>query len=345
MDPDKSNNSNTTPPNQTNTGKDRVKSLLTNPFYYGHFKYKGELHKGVHKPLISKKLFDQVQEVVGNRCFKKSKQALGLPFAGLIKCGDCGMMITAEQQVKHYKTTGRTAKYVYYRCTRKHKTKTCHNPPINQDKLLPQVDHLIKELAMPKSWKDKFLNRLEIEAEQVSKDIDILTKPIKHKIEDLKPKQDRILNAFVDGVINQEIYLTKKNELVSQKRSLEEKLTSLINSPNSWIEPFHEWILLSHSAGKLLNLDIKPEEKKEFLRKTGLNLFLQEKKLGCIQQNPWSALRCRPTSRKWAGLTGLEPATSSVTGKRSNQTELQPQSLVDFIMTSLNMLKLKAVII
>ena len=26
-----------------------------------------------------------------------------------------------------------------------------------------------------------------------------------------------------------------------------------------------------------------------------------------------------------AGLTGLEPATSGVTGRRSNQTELQPQ--------------------
>lgn len=27
-----------------------------------------------------------------------------------------------------------------------------------------------------------------------------------------------------------------------------------------------------------------------------------------------------------AGLTGLEPATSRVTGERSNQTELQPQN-------------------
>ncbi len=34
--------------------------------------------------------------------------------------------------------------------------------------------------------------------------------------------------------------------------------------------------------------------------------------------------RKNPTSRKLAGLTGLEPATFRVTGGRSNQTELQP---------------------
>ena len=32
-----------------------IQSILTNPFYYGHFKYRGELHQGSHKPMISKK--------------------------------------------------------------------------------------------------------------------------------------------------------------------------------------------------------------------------------------------------------------------------------------------------
>ena len=305
---------------------DKIRFVLTDPFYYGSFLYKGELYKGAHTPLINKSLFDKVQKMIMVRSHKRPKPGLDLPFTGLIKCGDCGMMITAEQQIKHYKTTGRTVKYVYYRCTKKHKTKVCHNSPINQDRLLPQIDRIIQELALPKGWKDKFLDRLVMEEKQVAKDTNQLTQPIKQKLEELKPKQDRILNAFVDGVIPQEIYLTKKNELVSQKQSLEEKLTSLITNPNSWIEPFREWILLSYSANKILKSDTKPEEKRRFLRKTGLNLFLQERKLRRIQQNPWSALSRRPTSRKWAGLKGLEPSTSSVTGKRSNQLSYSPKA-------------------
>ena len=35
-----------------------IQKILTNPFYYGHFRYRGEVHQGSHKPMISKKLFD-----------------------------------------------------------------------------------------------------------------------------------------------------------------------------------------------------------------------------------------------------------------------------------------------
>jgi len=33
-----------------------VEHILKNPFYYGHFLYRGELHKGSHKPMISLKI-------------------------------------------------------------------------------------------------------------------------------------------------------------------------------------------------------------------------------------------------------------------------------------------------
>jgi len=47
--------------------KDRIKFILSNPFYYGHFRYAGEIHEGKHEPIIAKKLFDKVQEVLKQR--------------------------------------------------------------------------------------------------------------------------------------------------------------------------------------------------------------------------------------------------------------------------------------
>ena len=41
--------------------KDSIKKMLTNPFYYGHFEYAGEMYKGVHTPLI-------IKSVVSIRC-------------------------------------------------------------------------------------------------------------------------------------------------------------------------------------------------------------------------------------------------------------------------------------
>jgi len=53
-----------------------VEHILKNPFYSGHFLYRGELHQGSHKPMITKKLFDKIQQVLKDKGKprKKSKQ-------------------------------------------------------------------------------------------------------------------------------------------------------------------------------------------------------------------------------------------------------------------------------
>jgi site-specific DNA recombinase len=293
---------------------ENVKFLLTNPFYYGYFKYKDELHKGVHKPLISKRLFDRVQKVVEGRSHQPRKEK-PLPFTGLIKCGDCGMMITSYKKVRYYKGTNRTAEYIYYKCTKKHKTLDCHNSPTNLPNLLPQIDRVIKDHSLPPNWKDVFLKKLKEDEQTTKINTNKLTHPLKQQLEETKVKQDRLLNLFLDNDIPQETYLSKKNQLTSKIKTLDEKLVSLMTTPNSWIEPFREWILLAHSANKISTSDTRNEEKSTFLRKTGSNLFLQERKLGCIQQNPWSALARLPTSRNLERLREIESRSFPWQGK------------------------------
>ena len=47
--------------------KDQAKLILTNSFYYGHFRYAGEMYEGKHTPIIAKELFDRVQKVLAMR--------------------------------------------------------------------------------------------------------------------------------------------------------------------------------------------------------------------------------------------------------------------------------------
>jgi len=90
----------------------QVQSTLQNIFYIGLMKYKGEVFEGKHKPLISKKLFDKVQEVLKQRG-KPQKIKHDFAFLGLMKC-PCSAAITAEKKTK---PSGR--EYIYYRCTKK----------------------------------------------------------------------------------------------------------------------------------------------------------------------------------------------------------------------------------
>lgn len=107
----------------TRTGKRISKTkasfILSNPFYIGLFKYGGEIHEGKHEPIISKKLFDEAQEMLKFRGQPERKpQNEPQPYCGLISCASCGMMITAENKTKRQKN-GNVHHYVYYRCTKK----------------------------------------------------------------------------------------------------------------------------------------------------------------------------------------------------------------------------------
>ena len=48
-------------------GRTFVSNILSNPFYYGHFRYAGEVHEGKHEAIISKKLFDDANAVLKRR--------------------------------------------------------------------------------------------------------------------------------------------------------------------------------------------------------------------------------------------------------------------------------------
>jgi len=76
--------------------KSHLESILKNVFYVGQFYFSGKYYKGIHEPLISEELFEEVQ-----RAFKKDGKPLyrkehSFAFASFITCGECGSTITAE---------------------------------------------------------------------------------------------------------------------------------------------------------------------------------------------------------------------------------------------------------
>jgi DNA invertase Pin-like site-specific DNA recombinase len=75
--------------------RSRIHQVLQNPVYYGEFYWLGQLHQGLHKPVISRDLYDRVQAVfaaANHPRHTKRRHAL----AGLVTCGRCGCAFTAE---------------------------------------------------------------------------------------------------------------------------------------------------------------------------------------------------------------------------------------------------------
>jgi DNA invertase Pin-like site-specific DNA recombinase len=252
--------------------KTRIVRLLTNPVYYGHFYYKGELHKGTHEPIITKKLFDRVQEVLKQRSKPMRKNSNPKPFTGLLRCGECGMMITAELQKGH----------VYYRCTKKNKTIDCKQPYAREENLDRQLSSLIQKVSLRTDWADKMLSRLEKEELGTAQSVRSFVQKRKEEIEAIDNKQRFLLDSYLDKVIDRATYLEKKNELTSQKKTLREKISSLEQNGNCWLEPMREWIKKAAKAAKIArgkDLFAKKALASEIF---GSNLRLENKKArGC----------------------------------------------------------------
>ena len=132
--------------------------LLENTFYYGPFEYprgSGTWYQGKHDPIITKELFDLVQEQT-----KKSqlirRENIEFAFTKIMKCGLCGSGISATEKFKKLKGGGYN-RHVYYGCT-KARDKNCKCGYISEEdwikQLQKQIDKLdIKQLALQEKIK------------------------------------------------------------------------------------------------------------------------------------------------------------------------------------------------
>ena len=321
---------------------DRVKKILTNPFYYGHFVYTGEVHEGKHKPLISKKLFDDVQKVVALRCFRQQDHTReAMPYCGLLKCS-CGMMITVENKIKRQKN-GNVHNYVYYRCTRKSKVVACVEKPVRSELLDEQLTELLAQFALPDGWGD-WLRQQIVEAEDKEKaESKAILANLQDKMAHRSGKLQRLLDGFLDELIDRQTYLAKKADLMSEKKSLEEEMSDVAAGQCSWVEPMTQWL---NKAVSICNIAQSNDfvAKKTLLHEIfGLNLFLTNKNVATRGdqsqisplKNPWFALRATKEKTALAGdnfleksemegSVGLEPTTPCLKGRCSNQLSYDP---------------------
>ncbi|MDD5145474.1 MAG: recombinase family protein [Candidatus Pacebacteria bacterium] len=238
-----------------NLKRDRISFILSNPFYVGLFRYSGEIHEGKHQPIISKKIFDKAQEILKQRGRPHHKpKNEPQPFCGVLKCGNCGMSITGEYKVKRQKN-GNEHYYTYYHCTHKSKTIKCKEPCIRQEKLDKQISSLLQKFSLKKAWAEELNKMLEKDKTKTAQSFTAFVQGAQNKVKEISIKLQRLLDGYLEQDIEREIYRVEKAKLLSEKKSLEEKITSLEQKRIGWIEPMKEWIKEAENLPKIAQND------------------------------------------------------------------------------------------
>ncbi len=300
--------------NNRNIRIDETNKILSNPFYIGLFKWSGEVYEGRHDPIISKALFDKVQEVLKERNtqWKYAKvERISKPFLGLLRCGECGMAITGEIHTKHYKN-GNSQVFRYYHCTKKSKVVKCMQfGYVRETDLHSQLTTLLKKYTLKKTWANQMLLKLKREESDISQScLDVIC--VKRKdLEQIDIKIKLLLDSYLDQIIDKDDFQQKKFELMSKKKTIDEQILSLKKNQGNWIEPMRNWINEAQEVTKVAESADLQLKKVLAVKIFGSNLFLENKTVRGDGQKSWSSLRSTPTGRCCVRETGLEPARIS----------------------------------
>jgi DNA invertase Pin-like site-specific DNA recombinase len=78
-----------------------VYKILTSPFYAGLIPWKGRLYPGKHPAVVTMDEFEVAQRILSRPTQPRPKK-LEFAFTGLIRCGECGFSVTAEEKVNRF---------------------------------------------------------------------------------------------------------------------------------------------------------------------------------------------------------------------------------------------------
>ena len=251
-----------------------IQAMLQNPFYCGVFKYKGEAHEGKHEPIITKKLFDNVQEVMANRGRPTKPQKHEYYFTGFMTC-PCGCAITAEKHKGH----------IYYRCTKK--KGACDEKYVREEELAEQLKSEIQKVSIPDDWADKILGKLEEEKQTQAQSSTALANEFRQNLIFVDEKMDKLLDSHLENIISKEDYISKKEKLINEKLVLQEQVKEIQSKSNNWLEPMRDFIFLLIKAKKIAGSG-DSLELKAFLKNIGSNFILQGGKFALLDKSEWN---------------------------------------------------------
>jgi hypothetical protein len=180
---------------------------------------------------------------------------------------------------------------------------------IRKEALDAEITALLKPFALRADWADEMLTRVKDEKKQAAQSALQVAVQKRGEIDKINARLQRLLDSFLDGIVDREEYSAEKAKLMSQKKTLEEQKARLTAGRADWLEPFKEWILTTKNAGEIAVSGSLQEKRVLALKVFGSNLVLDCKKARGSCVKPWSFLIEPSSSRLVERVKGIEPSS------------------------------------
>ena len=269
----------------------QVQRMLTNPAYIGLIKFNGEAFEGKFQPILPVATFEAVQKILKDRAKpRKSKIQHIFPFRGLLKCGECGAAITA--QYAH----GNGGTYRYYRCTKR--LGPCSQKFLQEYEVAEQIKEQLQQVAISDAQRDQAEEKINEWEKEENKNNSGYAQNLENGLSQAEQKLDKLVSAYLDGDIEKETYLKRKEELIKTKKDMQEQKSDFGRQGHDWFKPMREFIFSAHLAKKLASSNDLIEIK-SLVEKIGTNRHLAGQKVSWLWKKPYDILADRTACPTW----------------------------------------------
>lgn len=251
-----------------------VYKMFANPFYAGILEYKGNRYKAAHEAMVTIDEFKRVQELISGKTKTRTKTK-EFPFTGSIRCSECGCLVVAEEKHKLIKSTGKEKNYVYYHCSGRKKDYNCSQRSSAkaselEEQILAELD---KSQIYPEfyNFAKKVIKR---ENEEHFDEKEKITASLHKTVANCDSKLERLLDARIEGLIESEQYLAKKNIIDNEKNQALEQLENADKVIQDWTAQLDRAIdFVAYAKEAFIAGD--NGTKREILRNLSQNLTLE----------------------------------------------------------------------
>lgn len=255
-------------------------TVLTNPFYAGIIVWDGKEYPGKHEPMITLDDFRRVQRRLG-RPTQERPQKKTFAFTGLIQCGSCGLLVTAEDKVNRY-----GSRYVYYHCTRRERAGArCHQPSIRLEKLEAQFLDFFGRTLLSGRQQEWAMN--QVRTKRAASTAHELVRV--QRLEKARAEQSANLVALgrlkEQGLIGERDFVVQQSAILQEQLRLEQRLAPAKAAVQA-LEPEDALIPFSVRATQWFNAG-GPQEKREIVAAVCSNLTLTDKILSIEARKPF----------------------------------------------------------
>ena len=244
--------------------------IVKSSFYCGIMERDGKLYSGTYEPIISKDLFDTVQEVIHKKN-RPRPQTHFFPLRGFLVCGNCGCSFTASLKKG----------YDYYYCTNSKGICSEHKTYMRENTLYPIVASLFEKIHIDEELIDILYEsakeKLGLDYEYVKSVLTALQK----SLDALTAKESRLVDTFLDRQVSKEIYDAKILEIGNEKVLVVKQITEMKEKHAIDISTLEQTksVFLRASRSQKLFLKAGPKEKREIIENILWNVSLKEQNI------------------------------------------------------------------